>query len=295
MDMRNTILFLITSFIWGTTWFVIRFQIDSTSVVASVFYRFLLATIFMFLINWIFIRKSMKYPLSFHRFFLLQGLFNFCINYLLTYISEKHISSGLVAVTFTTLIYFNMIGMKILYKKQISKSLVLGSIIGFSGIVLLFWKEIIQSNFNQLTILGIIIGVVATLSASIGNLAAYKNHLNKVPVMTFNAYAMLYGTCFSLIIGLALNQSFFLPTTPTFIGSLLYLSIFGTVITFWAFQTLIGTIGAEKAAYTSLISPVIAITFSILFEGLQFNYLMCIGMMLCFFGNYLALKNPKIK
>lgn len=290
MSLHNTVLFLITSFIWGTTWFVIRFQIDSTSPAAGVFYRFLLATLIMFCINFLFIRKSMKYPLSFHRFFLLQGLFNFSINYLLTYLAEKTVSSGLVAVTFTTLIYFNMIGMKVFFKKQITKNLVLGSIIGFIGILLLFWKEIEQSNFNQLTITGIIVGVVATFSASLGNLAAYKNHLNKVPVMTFNSYSMLYGTIFSLIIGLFLNQSFHLPTTPTFIGSLLYLAIFGTVLTFWAYQTLVGNLGAEKAAYTSLISPVIAITFSIIFEGVTFNVLMLVGMVFCFSGNYLALK-----
>lgn len=293
MGLKNSVLFLLTSFIWGTTWYVIRFQIDSTSAVAGVFYRFLLATVIMFLINFIFIRKSMKYPLSFHRFFLIQGLFNFCINYLLTYIAEKNISSGLVAVTFTTLIYFNMIGMKLIYKRQITKNLILGSLIGFLGIVLLFWKEIVQSNFNELTIMGIVIGVVATFSASIGNLAAYKNHLNKVPVMTFNSFAMLYGTIFSLIIGLLLNQSFFLPTTTTFVSSLLYLSLFGTVLTFWAYQTLVGNLGAEKAAYTSLISPVIAITLSIIFEGLTFNLQMFFGIILCFLGNYLALKNKK--
>lgn len=293
MGLQNTILFLITSFIWGTTWFVIRFQIDSTSPVAGVFYRFFLATIIMFLINWIFIRKPMKYSWSYHRFFLLQGLFNFCINYLLTYVAEKTVSSGLVAVTFTTLIYFNMIGMKVFYQKQITKNLVIGSIVGFLGILLLFWKEIAQSNFNEATILGIIIGVVATFCASLGNLAAYKNHLNKVPVMTFNSYSMLYGTIFSLIIGLVLKQSFYFPTTSLFVGSLLYLAIFGTVLTFWAYQTLVGNLGAEKAAYTSLISPVIAITFSILFEGVTFNILMFVGMILCFTGNYLALKKSR--
>lgn len=294
MGLQNSILFFITSLIWGTTWFVIRFQIDSTSAIAGVFYRFLLATIIMILINVLFIRKSMKYSFSFHRFFIIQGLFNFCINYILTYMAEKSVSSGIIAVTFTTLIYFNMIGMKILFKKQITKNLIIGSIIGFIGILLLFWKEIAQSNFDQLTILGIIIGIVATFSASLGNLAAYKNHLNKVPVMTFNTYAMLYGTIFSLLAGLIFQESFYLPTTPVFLGSLFYLAIFGTVLTFWAYQTLVGRLGAEKAAYTSLISPVIAITFSILFEGLSFNLMMFIGMILCFLGNYLALKRNKI-
>jgi drug/metabolite transporter (DMT)-like permease len=238
----------------------------------------------MLVINLFFIRQTLKYPLANHKFFLLQGLFNFCLNYILTYVSEKYINSGLVALTFTALIYFNMFGMNRIYKKSISKNVIYGAVLG------LFWKEISNFNADKMTVYGILIGILATSFASIGNMFAYKNHLMKVPVMTFNMYGMMYGAMFSLVIGLISGESFYLPTTPSFLWSLTYLSFFGTVVAFWAYQTLVGTVGAERAAYTSIISPVIAITISMFFENVAFTPLLFCGMVFCFLGNYLALK-----
>ncbi len=295
MNSRNILLFSICSLIWGTTWFVIKFQIDSTSPIVGVFYRYVLAAIMMLIINIVFIRQTLKYPFANHKFFILQGLFNFCLNYILTYISEKYINSGLVALTFTALIYFNMFGMNQIYKKVISRNVIYGAVLGFIGIVLLFWKEIMNFNADKMTVYGIIIGIVATLFASIGNMFAYKNHLMKVPVMTFNMYGMMYGAVFSLIIGLISGQGFALPMTSSFLWSLTYLSFFGTVVAFWAYQTLVGTIGAERAAYTSIISPVIAIGISMIFENVVFTPQLFAGIVFCFAGNYLALKRPRIK
>lgn len=290
MNSRNILLFSICSLIWGTTWFAIKFQIDSTSPVVGVFYRFLIAAVIMFLINVIFIKKNLKFPWANHKFFILQGLFNFSLNYILTYVSEQSISSGLVAVTFSTLIYFNMLGMRVIYKKEITKNIIYGAILGFLGMICLFWKEIANFNADQATIVGIVIGIVATFCASIGNMFAYKNHQLKIPVMTFNAYGMLYGAIFSLILGLILGESFVFPTTGPFLLSLAYLSVFGTVIAFWAYQTLVGTMGAERAAYTSIINPVIAILISSIFENILFTPQLFIGILLCFTGNLIALK-----
>lgn len=293
MNSRNMLLFAICSLIWGTTWFVIKFQIDSTSPVVGVFYRYLVASAMMFAINIFFIKKSLKYPWANHRFFIMQGFFNFCLNYILTYVSEKYINSGLVALTFTTLIYFNMLGMKVVFKKNVSKNVFFGAVLGFIGIILLFWREISNFNADPATIYGIIVGIVATFCASIGNMFAYQNHRLKVPVMTFNAYGMLYGALFSLVIGLFMRESFYLPTTASFLFSLSYLALFGTVIAFWAYQTLVGTIGADRAAYTSIISPVIAVLISCLFENIIFTPQLFFGMILCFAGNLLALKSAK--
>lgn len=290
MNSRNTFLFALCSLIWGTTWFAIKFQIDSTSPIVGVFYRFLVAAIIMFLINIISIKKTLNYKWSNHRFFILYGLFNFCLNYILTYSAEKNVSSGLVAVTFSSLIYFNMLGMSYIYKKEISKNVLFGAFLGFAGIICLFWKEIVNFNADQATIAGILIGILATFFASIGNMFAFKNHLLKVPIMTFNAWGMFYGALSTLIIGLFMNESFYINVTPSFAFSLAYLSLFGTVIAFWAYQTLVGTIGADRAAYTSIINPVIAMLISTMFENIVFTPYIFTGILLCFAGNLIALK-----
>lgn len=199
------------------------------------------------------------------------------------------LNSGLVALTFTSLIYFNMLGLKIWFKKPISKNIIIGGMCGAIGIVFLFWKEISSIQQSVGPIIGISIGILATFFASIGNMFAFKNHQLKVPVVVFNSYGMLYGAICSLVIGLINHEYFNFPTSPSFLFSLLYLVIFGTVIAFWAYQTIVGTMGADRAAYSSIISPMIAVIVSTLFEGIHFTPFLFIGIILCLVGNFIAL------
>jgi len=293
MKSHNFFLFTLCSVIWGTTWLVIKFQIDSTSAIVGVFYRFLLAGLLMFLFNAVVTKKSIRYPLKNHLYFFLQGLFNFCLNYILTYMSEEKINSGLVALTFTTLIYFNMIGLRVWYKRPISKNVFLGGLLGGLGIFSLFWKEIAGFNTDSTALVGVVIGIVATFFASCGNMFAYKNHKENVPVVVFNSYGMLYGSICSLLIGLIAGENFMYPMSARFTFSLLYLVVFGTMIAFWAYQTLVGTIGADRAAYSSIVSPTIAVTLSAIFENVQITGMFFLGMIFCLAGNYLSLKKEE--
>jgi drug/metabolite transporter (DMT)-like permease len=290
MKSKNYFLFTICSLIWGTTWLVIKFQINSTSPVVGVFYRFLLAATLMFVFNYFITKKSLSYPLKDHLFFLLQGIFNFSFNYILTYTAEQKLSSGLVALTFTSLVYFNMLGLRLWFKKPISKNVFWGGLMGAFGIALLFSKEILSFNAGAGPITGILIGIVATFFASTGNMFAYKNYLLKIPMIIFNSYGMLYGALCSLTIGLIRHENFALPTSLSFILSLMYLAVFGTVIAFWAYQTLVGNIGADRAAYSSIIAPMIAVIVSSVFEDMHFSPLIIGGIIFCLFGNIISLK-----
>ncbi|MDD4973997.1 MAG: EamA family transporter [Bacteriovorax sp.] len=290
MKSKNYFLFIICSLIWGTTWLVIKFQIDSTSPVVGVFYRFLLAAILMFVFNHFITKKPLSYPLKNHVFFLLQGIFNFSFNYILTYIAEQKMSSGLVALTFTSLVYFNMLGLRLWFKKPISKNVFLGGLMGAFGITLLFWKEILDFNAGIGPVAGILIGIIATFFASTGNMFAYKNHLLKIPVIIFNSYGMLYGALCTLVIGLVRHENFAMPTSLSFICSLLYLAVFGSVIAFWAYQTLVGNLGADRAAYTSVIAPMIAVIVSSIFEDVRFTPLIVGGIIFCLLGNIISLR-----
>lgn len=293
MNSRNITLFTICSLIWGTTWFVIKFQIDSTTPIVSVFWRFLLAAALMFIFNFFITKKSLSYPLKNHVFFFLQGIFNFSLNYILTYMAEEKMSSGLVALTFTSLVYFNMLGLRLWFKKSISKNVLWGGLLGAFGITLLFWKEILEFQSGSGPVLGVMIGIVATFFASTGNMFAFKNHTLKIPVVVFNSFGMLYGALFSLVIGLINNENFSIPTSSSFLFSLFYLAVFGTVIAFWAYQTLVGTIGADRAAYSSIIAPMIAVVVSNIFENVAFTPYLVGGIIFCLLGNLLSLKKDK--
>ena len=293
MQFKNLFLFVVCSLIWGTTWIVIKFQIDTTTAINSVFYRFLFAAILMFLFNFFVTKKNLKYPLKNHIYFALLGFFNFSLNYILTYTAEEKINSGLVAITFTSLIYFNMVGLTIWFKRPVSKNVFLGGVLGAIGITLLFFKELSEWRTQGPILSGVLIGILATFFASTGNMFSFKNHQLKIPVVVFNSYGMLYGALLTLFIGICNGETFHFPTQTSFIFSLMYLVVFGTVIAFWAYQTLIGTMGADRAGYSSIISPMIAVVISSIFENVKFTLFIILGIIFCLLGNVISLKKSK--
>jgi drug/metabolite transporter (DMT)-like permease len=271
---------------------VITYQLDGASPIVSVFYRFLLSAVIL-LGACLALRVPLKFTLKEHKWFVIQGIFMFSVNYMLTYIAEGLVSSGLVAVTFTLLLYYNILGTRLLFKKPVTKNVIIGSLVGGIGIGLIFLREILEFQPGSKSIWGLVIGAVATLFASAGNLVSYKHRENKVPVMASNAYGMLYGSGFTFLVTLTLNETFQTQWTTKFIVSLLYLSVFGSVIAFGAYLSLVGSIGAEKAAYTSIINPIIALVLSSLFENFHWSVPVAIGIVLCLLGNVITLQKPK--
>ncbi|HEX7673282.1 MAG TPA: EamA family transporter [Bdellovibrio sp.] len=285
----NLFLYSVCTLIWGSTWLVITFQVGDASPITSVFYRFLLGAILL-AIYALASKKPMKYDKKDHLLFLGQGICMFSINYMLFYISETMVSSGMTAVAFTSLVYFNMFGMWFFFGKPITKNVVWGSVLGGLGIILLFLNEILKLNSDAKTIWGIVIGATATIGSSLGNMLSQKTYRKGIPVVVTNTYGMFYGSFFTLLIALLFKQNLAIPLTPKFLGALLYLALFGSVIAFGAYLTLSGRIGAEKAAYTSVVSPVIALTLSSIFEGFKWTPYIFSGVVLCLLGNILTLK-----
>lgn len=96
-----------------------------------------------------------------------------------------------------------------------------------------------------------------------------------------------------LLIALFTGKSIHFDTSFSYISSLVYLTIFGSIIAFTSYLTLIGKIGASKAAYVIVVIPVIALTISTVFEGYKPDVYAFLGIGLIIFGNVLALRNKK--
>lgn len=292
-DFRRIIaLYSLCTAIWGSTWLVITFQIDSASPVASVFYRFVLATAVLFVFGW-WTKRQMQWDRKYHLNFALQGICNFSINFMLTYWSETMAPSGMIALTFTVLIYLNMLGLRVFFGRRIGVGVIVGAVMGAGGMALLFADEIRRFDPNSPTALGLLIGLVGAISASIGNMLSYRNHLRGVPVTAGNAWGMLYGLLFTGLTGVILGHSFAIPLTAKFLGAMTYLAVFGTVIAFGAYMDLVGRIGAEKAAYTSILSPVFALMLSSMFEDFVWTPWIVLGLLLCLAGNIVALRSGR--
>jgi drug/metabolite transporter (DMT)-like permease len=260
--------------------------------VASVFYRFLISAVLL-LITCKAFRLPLDFKLKHHRWFLAQGICMFSVNYMLTYVAEGLISSGMVAVTFTLLLYYNILGTWLLFRTPVRQNVIIGAAIGGLGIGLIFLQEILNFKSGSTSLWGLVVGAVATVFASAGNLISYVHRKENIPVMSSNAFGMLYGSIFTFLVGLILQQSFHADWTLKYTASLLYLAVFGSVIAFGAYLSLVGRIGAEKASYTSILSPVIALTLSSFFENFHWTPEIAIGIVLCLAGNVITLQKAK--
>ncbi len=286
----NLLLFLTCAGIWGSTWLVIKYQISDTDPIISVFFRFSISTLILFAFAHM-TKRPLRYSRKSHLNFFFQGACNFSINYIITYMAELYAPSAIVAMAFTLLVAYNILGMKIFYKKSISKTVYIGTAFGVLGILFIFGHELTTLGDRNSSFKGLGLGLLATFFASAGNLFSYKNHLHRIPVTIANAWGMFYGTVVTLIIAIVLNRPFHIPLSSAYWLSLLYLSLFGTVVAFGAYLTLMGRIGADRAGYTSILSPVIAIILSALFEDLKISIYIALGLMFCLLGVFITLQN----
>lgn len=289
---KNLWLFIIPALIWGSTWFTIKFQLGVVDPLVSVVYRYLLAGVVMITFC-LATRRKMKFSIREHGFIALQGFLLFGVNYWLVYEAEVYLASGLIAVAYSTLVFLNSGFGAIFLKRPINRSILMAALFGLSGTILIFSNEFLGLTFSQETIVGTIITVLSVIIASLGNITSARNSASNIPVIQANAYGMLYGGIWMGLLALILERPFSFDPSATYIVSLLYLTVFGSIIAFGTYLTLISRVGADKAAYALVIIPVIAIGISLIFENYQMTWYAAIGVVLILIGNVLAIRKKE--
>jgi drug/metabolite transporter (DMT)-like permease len=294
--MNNLALFLISALIWGSTWLMITFQLGVVAPLVSVVYRFTLASLILFGFC---LLKSKRFNFSRYDHFLIlvQGLLLFGFNYWLTYIGITKITSALAAILSTSIVYFNVIFSRIFLGDRIKPEVLAGATIGVIGIALIFMPEInmddLDSAASSKTWSGIWFVLAASVFASLGNIVSAKTQRRKIPVIQANALGMGYAGILLTSIAFISGLNFDFEFTYSYIGSLVYLALFGSVIAFGAFLTVLGRIGPDKAGYISLVYPVIAIVISTIFEDYHWTLSGGIGFFIILVGNFIAMGKYK--
>ena len=293
--MYNAFLYIITVLIWGSTWLAIKFQLGVVSPEISIAYRFGLAASILIVFSLI-RRLPLRFDLRTHGFFALQGLLLFSLNYILVYFAEGYLTSGLVAIIFSVIIITNVIFGAIFLHNPVRPRVVIGAMFGLAGLAFVFWPEISTFSLSSQKVLGIVLVFISTISASLGNVVSARNQRNELPVIQTNAYGMLYGAVFMFLLAVLRGAQLEFDTSTSYIFSLLYLAVFGSVIAFGSYLTLLGRIGLDRAAYVTVLFPIIALILSTMFEGLQWGMLQLVGVALVLLGNVVVLaKNGKLK
>lgn len=294
MKTRSAILFLIPTLIWGSTWYAIKFQVGIIDPLVSVSYRFILAGVLLLAYSKI-AGLELKFSIRQHGLMALLGLFLFGINYWMVYEAETTLTSGLVAILFSLIIFANIFLNAVLLKGPIRKEVLVGAILGIIGTALMFKDDLLTFSFANSNIKAFLICIAGVLFASLGNITSAYNQKQKMPVIQTNAFAMTYGGIMMFVIVLVLNKQIAFNGAPSYLISLAYLAIFGSIIAFSFYLKLLGEIGPDRSAYVALITPVIALFISTIFEDYHWKLAGIAGVVLLISGNIIALKNKLIK
>lgn len=286
--MRNTLLYIATVLIWGSTWLAIEFQLGEVPVFVSLVYRFAIAAVLM----WVYCLWA-KVPLQFskrnHAFIALLALFNFSMNYALLYYSQQFLTSAMTSIAFSTMLLMNIVNTRLFFGSTISIRVYVGALFGVLGIAALFWDDIGAVEATSASLLGLGLVLSGALVASLGNMVSVRNSQAGMNVFAVNAWGMLYGTLILTAIVFISGNEFSFSMAPSYIASLLYLGIFGTVIAFATYYVLLNDMGPEKASYVIVLFPVVAVILSTLFEGFVWTDNTFLGFALVLIGNAILL------
>ncbi len=288
MSLQNALLYVLTSLIWGSTWLAITFQLGVVPPEFSIVYRFALASGILFAYTLI-RRLPMRFTPGEHALMALQGLTLFSVNYVLVYLAALHLASGLVAIVFSLIIVLNVVFSAVFLRDPIRPKVLIGAGIGIVGLVLVFLPSLGELRLAGGQGLGLALALAGAIGASLGNIVSARNQRRKIPVVQANAYGMGYGALITLAIALIRGSEASFDMSPEYILSLLYLAVFGTVIAFGSYLTLLGRIGPDRAGYIGVMFPIVALLLSTLFEDLRWELLTALGVGLVVAGNVVAM------
>ena len=218
------------------------------------------------------------------------GLFLFCLNYILAYRAQVHITSAMAAIAFSMMLWMNIVLSRVIFGTRAGARVLLGALLGIVGILILFAPQIETVSFEDGVFFGSMLALLGALMASCGNMVSQAAQKRKLPVVQGNAWSMFYGAILTGTIAVAGGHEFNFDATFTYITSLLYLALFGSVVAFGAYLTLLGRIGAHKAGYATVMFPVVALMLSMAFEGLRLDLAIVTGTSLVLLGNLLVLR-----
>jgi drug/metabolite transporter (DMT)-like permease len=291
LDAAILIPFAIFTLIWGSTWIVIRDQLGSVSPHWSVTYRFIIAASAMFLLA-----KVQGQRLSLKRDGLIAafviGLTQFCINFNSVYLAERHITSGLVATFFALLLIPNAILARIFLQHRVRGRFILGSAVAVAGIACLFAHEIRLHPLGSREVgLGLVLTLVGMLAASSANIYQAMDRARRHPLTALLAWSMAIGSVLDATIAFSVAGPPTFDQRPSYIAGLLYLALAASALAFSLYFPVVRKIGPARAAYSSVLVPIIAMTLSTLFEGYRWSMLAGLGAVLALGGMLIAMSD----
>jgi drug/metabolite transporter (DMT)-like permease len=276
--------FIIFTAIWGSTWIVIRGQLGIVPPQWSVAYRFAIAAAAMAALA-LWKGHSLRIGRRTFLAMLFLGFTQFCVNFNAVYLAERHITSGVVATVFALLLIpSSILAWGFLGQKPTAR-FAWSSLVAVVGIGLLFAHELGEHPADTGEIIaGIGLTLAGMLGASAGNVFQARREVRHLPLFTLLAWSMATGALIDGLLAYAMTGPPMLDLRLSYWAGLLYLALAASVLTFSLYYPVVRKIGPAKAAYSSVIVPIIAMGFSTWLEHYRWTPLAIAGALLALGG-----------
>lgn len=285
-------LFATVVLVWGTSWLPLRLQLGVVAPEVSGVWRFALAGAIM--CGWLLVSgERIRFGLADHARFVVLGALLFSFNFICAYYGGFYLTSGLLAVVFSLAAVINPLLAAAIWRAPPDGSVVLGAVLGVSGVALLFGPEIVATEASRETAIGLGFVLAATLFFCTGNMFSAAYQQRGIPVLSANSWCMLYGTLWFALIALLRGEPFIVEWSARYLLSILWLAIPSTVIAFAAYLTLLGRVGAGRAGYSTVLVPVVALLLSTAFENYVWTLPALLGVVLVLIGNVIVLSRGR--
>jgi drug/metabolite transporter (DMT)-like permease len=284
-------LLLLTCMVWGSTWLVIKVGLESLPPITSAAVRIVLAGACMALLaRWLGAREGGGRPpvvIS-----LAQGVCQFALNYVLVYYAETEIPSGLVAVLWSVYPLLMSIGGHFFTRAEpLAPRQWFGVVLAFAGVVVLFITDIAHVSASALGV-GLLL-LLAPLSVAFSTtLIKYK--ASGASSLLLNRDSMLIGGALLVLLALLFERDAEASWTPLAIGSVVYLALAGTVLTFGIVMWLLRHLPAYVVSLTSYFVPVVALLLGALVAGEPLTLTTILGTLLVLGGVAGTLRRPGV-
>lgn len=249
--------YFVCAVVWGTTWFAIRVCIGPGGypTIAGAAFRFTIAALILVALVWY---RSMGPDARNHRqhaYLILAGLLN-GIGYALVYLGEETVSGAFAAILFGTMPLVTAFLAVITKTERVTAGHVLGALISLGGISIIFIERMAVSSSQALGVGLLAISVVVSSICSV----ILKREGKGVHVLYSTAIFIVF-TALALWLTALVIGNYRLPWPPPLVPflALLYLAIFGSVLTFVSYLYLLQHVSLMTVTTLVFIHPVVAL------------------------------------
>ena len=279
-------LYVAVIFGWSTSWYPLSLQLGVVAPEVSIVWRFSISGLMMLGICALG-GINLRFGRAEHGRFLMLGLTLFSTNFALFYNASLYAASGLLAVILSMASLINVGLVAAINRRPPPLLQVAAAMTGLAGLGLVFLPEL-QMSATALTSMAF--GFTATISFCIGNMLSSTSQRRGIHVLASTSWGMIYGTGFMLVVALVRGHDFIIDPSASYLGSLAWLIIISSVMTFACYLSLIGRIGPGRAAYATVVFPIFALLISARYEGYEWTLPSLAGMGLVVIGNLMMVR-----